>query len=525
MKIKNILKVALVALALTSVTSCSRFLDQDVLGTQTQDNYYKTAEECEMAVNGCYQSLFTGGWWPVAGFYTARDMASDDFWMGNTTGDPVRFLRVSHYMNPKYDILLEEFWEHRYKGIQRCNSTLAGIEGAPIRNEEDKKRMIAEAKFLRAFFHFDLVKDFGGIPIMDRVMLPEEVVGKKRDQVADVYAFIEQDLLDAIEDLPLRSEYSMDKRGKATKGSAMGYLGKVYLFQQKYAEAKDILGQLVNSGEYDLLPDFSQVWHVDHDNSVEGVFEAQFMADTQFGLGSQISVLTGSRDDSGWSWCLPTSDLENAFLDEGDDVRLKWTITKDGDDVPGDDDQSAIVISSAKHKSGRINRKFYIPVNQRISPYNNATQSLNHRLMRFADVLLMHAEASYHAGDEGTAKTQLNRVRQRVNLEAVSVSGTALRDAIRKERRLELAGEFHRLDDIRRWDADNGKKVICNLFGPNGSFVKYNTEVSTDEYELANQAEASNKGYYFQENRDLLFPIPYIEVQLSNGAIDQNPNF
>ncbi|ANQ51654.2 RagB/SusD family nutrient uptake outer membrane protein [Flammeovirga sp. MY04] len=527
MKTINIFKVALVTLGLIQLTSCEKFLDQPVLGTQTQDNYYKTASECEASINGCYQSLFgeSGGWWPIAAFYVATDMASDDLWMGNTSQDPATFLRTAHYMNPKYDAVIQAFWEHRYKGIQRTNTALSGISGSPMQNEDDKKRMLAEAKFLRAFFHFDLLINFGDIPIMDKVYLPEEVQGKSRDKIEDVYAFIEKDLEEAIEFLPLRSEYDLSQRGKATKGAAMAYLGKVYLFQQKYVEAKDMFMKVINSGEYGLLADFSQVWNLHYDNSIEGIFEGQFMEDTQYRLGTQIPVLTGSRDDSGWSWGLPTSNLEKAFLDEGDMERLKWSIVKDGEDVPGDDDQDALPISPGSHKSARINRKFYIPQVDRNMPYNNPTHALNHRFMRYADVLLMCAEASYHSGDEGTAKLYLNQVRQRVYLDDVTASGTELRDAIRKERRLELAMEFHRLEDIRRWDDDNGKKAICNIMGPNGSFVKYNTETSEDKYERDNQIESSNKGTFFQENRDLLFPIPYIEIQISNGAIQQNPNF
>jgi hypothetical protein len=146
-------------------------------------------------------------------------------------------------------------------------------------------------------------------------------------------------------------------------------------------------------------------------------------------------------------------------------------------------------------------------------------------LLRFADVLLMYAEAANEEGHDENARKALKRVRDRVELPEVTSSGTALRDAIRLERRLELALENHRLYDLRRWTDDNGKKAICNVFGQNGTFVRYNLYESTDEYELTNQTENSNKGITFQENRDLLFPIPNTEVLLSEGSIAQNPNF
>ena len=116
-------------------------------------------------------------------------------------------------------------------------------------------------------------------------------------------------------------------------------------------------------------------------------------------------------------------------------------------------------------------------------------------------------------------------MRNRVGLADVTSTGTALRDAIRAERRLELAHEQCRLYDLRRWDCENGKKMMCNVFGPNGSFVKYNTGDDADMYEAWNQGEPSNKGYRFQENRDLLYPIPLYEIQHSNGTIKQNPGW
>ena len=137
----------------------------------------------------------------------------------------------------------------------------------------------------------------------------------------------------------------------------------------------------------------------------------------------------------------------------------------------------------------------------------------------------MYAEACNELGDDVTARTSLNKVRSRVHLPNVTVSGNDLRKAIRTERRLELALENNRLYDIRRWNDDNGKKTICNLMGQNGSFVLYNTGSNTDIYESENQGEPSNKGISFNETRDLLFPIPLYEITMSGGSITQNPGW
>lgn len=524
---KNILKIFIGGALILSLGSCSDFLDRPVLGQENLDTYFQTEEECLKEVAGCYQAIFFDDWWQVQAPYVGFDMCTDDLWLGNTTQSQSDWLRMGHYGNPKFDGPISNFWQYRYKGILRCNIVINRVADAPIKNETLRTRMIAEAKFLRAFFYFDLVKNYGGVPVVLDMLMPEEIHGIQRKSIDETYAQIEQDLKDAIAGLPKRSEYSSSDLGRATKGAAMGYLGKAYLYQGKYSEAESLLGELIDTQEYDLCTNFKDVWSIDHNNSVESLFEVQFNSDISYNLGGRLPVFTGSRDDSGWSWGLPTSNLEKAFLDAGDTERLRWTIVKNGDDVPGDDSDEAkdYLITPSKHKSARINRKYYIPHAQRPTPYDANHNNLNHRLLRFADVLLMYAEAANEEGYDENARKALKRVRDRVELPEVTSSGTALRDAIRLERRLELALENHRLYDLRRWTDDNGKKAICNVFGQNGTFVRYNLYESTDEYELTNQTENSNKGITFQENRDLLFPIPNTEVLLSEGSIAQNPNF
>lgn len=524
---KNIFKILIGGAFIFSLASCSDFLDRPVLGQESLDTYFQTEEECLKQVAGCYQAIFFDDWWQIQAPYVGFDMSTDDLWMGNTTQSQSDWMRMTHYGNPKADGPLSNFWQYRYKGILRCNIVINSVPDAPISDEDLRARMIAEAKFLRAFYYFDLVKNFGGVPIVLAMQMPDELVGVERATTEETYAQIEQDLEDAVADLPLKSEYASADLGRATKGAAMGLLGRAYLYQGKYTEAKAILKEVIDSQEYGLCPEFKDVWSVENNNSVESLFEVQFSSDISYSLGGRLPVFTGSRDDSGWSWGLPTSNLEKAFLDAGDTERLKWTIVKNGDNVPGDDDDIAqnYLISPSKHKSARINRKYYIPHALRPSPYDANHNNLNHRLLRYADILLMYAEAANQLGDDSEARSALKQVRDRVGLSQVTSSGTTLRNAIRLERRLELALENQRLYDLRRWDDDNGKKALCNVMGENGTFVRYNLYESTDEYELTNQGENSNKGITFQENRDLLFPIPNTEVLQSSGSIAQNPNF
>jgi hypothetical protein len=167
----------------------------------------------------------------------------------------------------------------------------------------------------------------------------------------------------------------------------------------------------------------------------------------------------------------------------------------------------------------------YIPVQQRPTPYDANHIPLNYRMLRYADVLLMYAEVKNALTKDGEARVALKEVRDRVGLPEVTSSGSVLRDAIRLERRLELALENQRLYDIRRWTDDNGKKHAANLMGPNGSFVRYNTVDHPDTWEWTNQKERSDKGINFREDRDLVFPIPYSEITMSEGSIEQNPNY
>ena len=339
--------------------------------------------------------------------------------------------------------------------------------------------------------------------------------------------------------------------GRATRGAALGLLGKVYLYQSKWQDAHDVLKSVIDEKEYDLLPDFGDVWSVDHNNSIESLFEVQYMYHETLALGGALTVITGARSGpgDGWSWGQPTANLEQAYLDAGDTERLRWTIIKTGcTEIAGEDNFKAFIdnsknmakyddyiekygwnpecyiIDPAQHKSARIVRKYFVPIDKRPEVYNIDKIPLNHRILRYADVLLMYAEACNELNDDATARKYLNLVRDRVDLPEVKSGGNELRKAIRLERRLELAWEQNRLYDIRRWTDDNGKKMICNLMGPDGSFVKYNTDPATrDLYEWENQGEASDKGTGFDEKRDMVFPIPLYEITMSNGSIVQNP--
>lgn len=548
-------------------TSCEDFLTEEVRGQQNLDTYFTTADECEAYITGCYQDITCGGWWNINTVWLLSEMCSDDAWMGNTTQGQSDYISLAHYQgNGASNGPISNFWQYRYKGILRCNVAIDRISNAGLEDTELQARLVAEARFLRGYFYFELARNFGGVPLITEFKMPEEIEGITRASLEDTYKFIEGDLIAAAEVLPKRSEYADADMGRATSGAALGLLGKVYLYQEKWSEARDVLQKLIpESGytgedaqttEYDLLPNFGDVWDKDFDNRVESLFEVQYEYHATLAVGGSLSTVTGARScgaalGDGWAWCQPTANLEAAYGE--DDERREWTIIKTGcTEIKGETEENftkilndnkeisvyddcvekynlpenSLVIDPSGHKSGRIIRKYYLPLNDRPEVYNTDKSPLNHRILRYADVLLMYAEACNELNDDTHAQIALNRVRNRAGLASVTVTGNELRHAIRNERRLELAFEQNRLYDIRRWKDDNGKPVIANLMGENGSFVKWNTDPATrDAMEWDNQGEASDKGKSFREDRDFLFPIPLYEVTMSNGSIEQNPNW
>lgn len=526
------------------LASCTDFLDQPRRGVENLDTYFENQEQCEKFLIGCYGAIFYDDWWQIGKLYQCLDMCTDDAWMGNTGQDASAHQSLAFFQaSAPQSEDINDFYRHRYKGITRCNIAIERIAEAPI-DIDVKNRMVAEAKFLRAFFYFELIKNYGGVVKVTGFLTPSETEGAERSSIEDSWAIVEEDLLAAIPDLPLRSELAASETGRATSGAAQGLLGKVYLYQAKWDDARKVLGELIDTNEYDLMEDFGQVWDVEHNNNKESLFEAQTMYDETYNYGSGfMCIICGMRGDKarrpsdnaefdGWGWCTPTSNLEKAYLDENDNVRLGYTIIQNGaKHVPGMDDEvlrdyckGEISFSTADNKSGRVWRKFFIPYDKRPEKWDKSKIPLNYRLLRYGDVLLMYAEACVESGNDlDKGQAAFDRIRTRVRLATKPLT----RANVRLERRLELAGEQQRLYDIRRWESElkPGHKVMAELFGPDGTFVKYNTQESTDFWERTNTVEAQDKGATFDESRDLLFPIPPMEISLSNGSVKQNPGY
>lgn len=501
---KQLKNIAVLLISL-SFLNCSDFIDNEITGRQTLDNYYSNLTEVDKAVIGCYASLSPQDWWQNDFFWLVGDVCSDDAFKGNTNqGDQRDFGNLADFNITAANEWMDIKWRYTYQGIFRCNLVIKNVPNAPI-SDDQKNGFIAEAKFLRGFYYFELVKNFGGVPLLTLPITINEA-NLSRATEAAIWAQIEKDFLESSNHLPLKSQQLANTIGRATKGAALSFLAKAYLYQKKFSEAQDFANQVITSAEYDLNNLFANVWNINNPNSIESIFEIQNSYNDIYDSGSALPVVTRSRADGGWGFCTPSSHLDN-FM--GNDPRRVRTIIRQGEFV--DADNPSYDTNPSENMTGRINRKYYLSKPDRAPNEEHKRSGLNHILLRYADLLLMHAEAAFHNGDEASAKTSLNKVRARVGLPVITTSGQQLLSDIYRERRLELAMEGHRYYDLKRSGRLNDAMT---------DFLDYNKNRSTDTYDAGN-----DEGKFFNPAIHILFPIPQAEIDLSGGLITQNPGY
>lgn len=332
-------------------------------------------------------------------------------------------------------VSIRAMWTQWYKAIGRASLAIEFTESFEPIDESLRTRLIGECKFLRALNYFWLVRSFGDVPLQDVDIL-------NRAPVTEVYAFIEQDLMEAIDALPLKSDYAVQDLGRATQGAAQALLAKVLLYQEKWQEAADMANNVINSGEYDLEPDYATVWRASTENGIESIFELQGRGEIIAHGIQQYSSTQGARgpDGFGWGFNTPSEDLLNAFESEGDAIRRDATIIFAGETLFDGRQINPGV------ENPRYNEKAYSSLNA-----GQGDGDKNIRILRFAEILLIRAEALNELGQGDAALQPLNQVRTRVSLpEITSADQNTLRQAIWKERRLELAMEHDRWYDLLR---------------------------------------------------------------------------
>jgi hypothetical protein len=476
-------------------TGCEKFVDyspkEDYL--ITADDYLKTTEDYQKMVIGCYSPLQWLWATPVIG-----DIASDNSVSGGENAtDQIGFQQIDDYQIVANNGNLTEIWKSCYEGINRVNYL---EENKAKLNFTGKDALYGEIYFLRAYYYFELVRFFGGVPVfIDKRLSVSDSKGLTRASKQQVYDQIAADLTKAIAVLPNTNT----QKGRVTKFAAQALLGKSYLYQSKFTEAAAMLENVVN-GPFSLLPNFANVFLASGENGSESVFEIQYSNLSPFydwsnpgrGQGNLAVQVCGIRNltgtspyGQGWSTNLPTQNLANAYA--AGDTRKAVTVL-DIEAYKTANPQFNITYLVAPYRNTGLYNQKYLPRKGETSGQVELNYLNNNRTIRFADVLLMAAEANNRATTPNDAKAQtyLNRVRQRAfnNLAAnITLTGTALRQSIWDERRLELAMEGDRFFDLVR----------------------------------TGQAPAKIIGFITGKNE--VFPIPQQEVDIS--GLTQNPNY
>ena len=491
-------------LFVATITACKKdFLNQTPESNLTDVNFWKTESDLKQGVNGAYSSLRGLG---TFSFWLFGEMRSD-----NTTfqyNAPQRGQenreQVDQFLANSANTLIQEFWRDTYTSIFRCNDVLDHVDGITM-SAAGKTQAIGEVKFLRAFHYFNLVRQFGGVPLrLDVTKAPTDAPSQGRATVDAIYAQIISDLNDAATNLPEASSYPASEKGKVSKGSANALLGEVYMTQKKFAEALTALRKVIG---YSLLPSYASIYLTTNKNNAESIFEIQYYAAAgtnlssnfmyqfaPFNSGIAVTQDPGTNLSFSSGWNTPTSDLISSY--EPNDLRKDVSLAEGFTGTSG-----FVAVPYVK----KYNQGFVQP----------GQTNVNFPIIRYADVMLMIAECLNEQGFNpgGEAFALLNAIRNRAGLPA-KTSGNAIltlnvnsqeafREAVYQERKVELAFENHRWFDLVR----TGKAVdVMNAHG---------------KREIAKVPSQYPTGAYVLTANKILLPIPQREIVLDN--LVQNP--
>lgn len=482
--LKTILGLLLVVLWV----SCSDdFVDVDSFD-EDSENFFNSEEDYEEALIAAYDLLQSTYLNVMLG-----EIASDNTLAGGESATDVPGIQeIDDMVHTPVNQQLRDIWSWMFAGVNRANYILEFKDKTDF---PGKERILAEASFLRAYYYFELVKWFGDVPLaVDKRLLFGDQDVVPRTPASEVYDQIETDLAYAASIL----SYTAAESGRVTKGSAQALLGRVLVYRGKFPEAAQVLEDLINNGPHELVADYSTLFENDNENTVESVFEVQYTDIEGAGFGclqcsegnvavgfNGIRNYSGPLFESGFSFNVPTAEAYAAF--EAGDLRRDvavldieaWAAANEG----------VSYVEGFEH-TGYYNRKYIARQGDRNTGDANLTNPNNYRAIRYAEVLLLAAEALNRGGvDDARARTYLNQVRNRAGLADISVSGSELTEAIYQERRVELMGEGHRF-----WDLVRTGRAAARIPG-------------------------------FQSGKHELFPIPSIEIELAGNRWEQNPGY
>lgn len=423
------------------LVGCDSVLDLEAQGTLTSQSFYQTEDDALAALTAAYNPLHNIGTYQNNVWMIGDMMSNDATAPSGASGAYPYLLDAMNFTLTASNQAAAERWESNYEGIYRANIVLQRIPESSI-DESLKQRILGEARFLRGLYYFNLVKAFGGVPLITEPLEMSELQTPRED-ASQVYDQIVQDLQEAANFLPV--EYSSSEVGRATRGAAKSLLGKVYLYRENWQDAATVLQEVVDSGTYGLLENYEDVFTLEHENGKESIFSVQFAAtpgDGTHQLRLWLPEPTNALGSPAHGVLIPTEDLANAF-EEGD-PRKDATILSEGSTPFG------VEYNPGWSETGYNARKYLVP--QEVLVASTSDSPLNYIVIRYSEVLLMLAEALNEQGRPVDAQTYLNQVRKRADMPPVSGLGqSAMREAIRHERRVELALEGERFFDLVRW--------------------------------------------------------------------------
>lgn len=458
--------LVLASLATLLMTSCGdSFFDLEPASSVTIDKVYKTASDYNVAVIGCYAKLQS-----QVNFYTeCCEYRSDNLSLGAPTAGTQDRYDIDHFTEKPSNGILSSYWANFNNNVYRCNLLLDQIDGANFA-ENLKKQYKGEAMFIRALNYFNMYRIWGGVPATKHVVSAAEALKVARYSDEQMFDLIAGDLKEIVDNNYLPETYSSADMGRVTSGAAKALLGKVYLTFHKWTEAKDILSQLI--GKYQLVSPIAQVFNVDNKNNNEIIFAVHFNKEIEGEGHSFWYNLTNASDDTN-----QTSSLLNTF--------------------PTGDARKDLITYVQVEKNVRLMNKFYDTKSPTFKTVGN-----DQILLRYADVLLMYAEAlneiQYDASEGSLALKYLNAVRQRAGISNLTAKQLPTQEKFRKgilvERQREFPYEGQRWFDLVRMGF--AKSVMAE----NGVEIK--------DYQL-------------------LFPIPQQEIEKvgDKSILWQNPGY
>ncbi|MCF8346729.1 MAG: RagB/SusD family nutrient uptake outer membrane protein [Bacteroidales bacterium] len=454
--------------------SCTDFLNEDLKGVYSTSTFFTQPEHAILGINAAYNCLLStqSGNKP----WVFGDVASDDGASGNP-GDFPSVDNIDNFNIHKDNGTLFPFWELYYEGVTRCNRVLEYVPDIKMA-EADKNVILGEAHFLRAWFYFNLTCVFGDIPLIDEIKPPSELNLPKSTR-SEILSFIAGECETAVTLLP-EKHFAADV-GRATKGAAYALWAKALLFNEEWELAAEKGIEVTRLG-YELMPNYKDNFDLAFENNLESIFEIQQQGETGSPTGNAYGQWFAPREGGtgGYAFNTPTQNFVDEFERDGDyvDCRLNATVVQDQE--PWGD----TVFSANWSATGYVNKKYNVEFSSIKQDETNGPRlfvsdtDLNFTPIRYADILLVIAEALNEDDRTAEAVPYINLVRERARNShpqldelpetfmaplSAAISKTSLRDAIRHERRVELGFEFHRYYDIIRYGESYANEALSEF--------------------------------------------------------------